>query len=189
MVLTALADTDQGKLDAQYQVLRLWEDEYKQALRIFLPDTYGTDQFLANVPQDIKLESWRGFRQDSGDPVAEGDKYLNWLGRQGASPKEKLVIFSDGLDVDEMIRLQKMFGGHTNVSDGWGTLLTNDFRGCAPGDALRPFSMVCKVVAANGRPVVKLSNNPEKATGPADEVAHYKRIFGTHGQVSQPVIV
>ncbi len=189
MVLTALADSEEGMRDAQYQVLRLWEGQYKQALRIFLPDTYGTDQFLAHVPGDIDLTSWRGMRQDSGDPISEGGKYVNWLHRHHADPKEKLVIFSDGLDVDPMIRYQKFFEGQVQTTNGWGTFLTNDFRKCAPGDALRPFSMVCKVVEANGRPVVKLSNNPEKATGPADVVEHYKRIFGVGQQESLRVVV
>ena len=54
------------------------------------------------------------------------------------------------------------------LSFGWGTLLTNDFRGLAPDDALAPFSLVCKAVSANGRPTVKLSDNPAKAIGPAD---------------------
>jgi hypothetical protein len=57
------------------------------------------------------------------------------------------------------------------VSFGWGTLLTNDFRGLVEGDALAPFSLVCKAVAANGRPTVKLSDNPEKAMGPEAEIA------------------
>ena len=72
---------------------------------------------------------------------------------------------------------------------GWGTLLTNDFRGLAPDDALAPFSLVCKAVSANGRPTVKLSDNPAKAIGPADEVARYKRVFEVGAQVAEPVLV
>ena len=75
------------------------------------------------------------------------------------------------------------------VCFGWGTLLTNDFRGLAAGDTLAPFSLVCKAVAANGRPTVKLSDNPNKAIGPADEIARYRRIFGLGHQSAQPVLV
>ncbi len=189
MVLTALANSDDEMRDAQYQVLRLWEELYEGGLRVFLPDTYGTDQFLANVPADIKLESWRGMRQDSGDPISEGNKYINWLHRKQVDPKGKLVIFSDGLDVDEMVRYQRYFDGQTNTTNGWGTLLTNDFREAAPDDSLKPFSIVCKVTEVNGRPAVKLSNNPEKATGPKEEVERYKRVFGIEGQVDRKVLV
>ena len=99
------------------------------------------------------------------------------------------MIFSDGLDVDKIKELHAQFAGKAKVSFGWGTLLTNDFRGLVPKDALAPFSLVCKAVSANGRPTVKLSDNPNKAMGPADEIARYKRVFGVGEQDAQQVIV
>ena len=39
-------------------------------------------------------------------------------------------------------------------------------------------SLVCKVSKANGRPAVKLSDNPEKVSGEAEAVARYRRVFG-----------
>jgi nicotinate phosphoribosyltransferase len=50
---------------------------------------------------------------------------------------------------------------------GWGTNLTNDFEDARRSRPTRldPISLVCKVIEANGRPAVKLSDNPEKATG------------------------
>jgi nicotinate phosphoribosyltransferase len=92
------------------------------------------------------------------------------------------VIFSDGLDVDRIEELQARFEGRCKVSFGWGTLLTNDFRGLVPDEGLAPFSLVCKAVAADGRPTVKLSDNPNKAMGPAEEIARYKRVFGVGAQ-------
>ena len=68
---------------------------------------------------------------------------------------------------------------------------TNDFVGCAPAGAdghLRPIS-VCKVAEAEGRPAVKLSDNPNKALGPPNEIERYRRIFGVAGMVKQPVEV
>ena len=76
-----------------------------------------------------------------------------------------------------------------NASFGWGTLLTNDFRGLVPNDALAPFSLVCKAVEANGKATVKLSDNPRKAMGPEDELARYKRVFGVGVQDEQEVFV
>ena len=61
--------------------------------------------------------------------------------------------------------------------------------GLAAGDALAPFSVVCKAVAANGRPTVKLSDNPNKAMGPAGEIARYKRVFGVGAQKPMEVVV
>jgi hypothetical protein len=36
---------------------------------------------------------------------------------------------------------------------------------------------------------VKLSDNPTKATGPADEVAYYRSVFGAEGQAELAVTV
>ena len=49
--------------------------------------------------------------------------------------------------------------------------------------------MICKAVSANGRPTVKLSDNPAKAIGPADQVERYKRVFGVGKQVEEAVLV
>lgn len=68
-------------------------------------------------------------------------------------------------------------------------MLTNDFRGLVPNDALAPFSVVCKAVSANGNPTVKLSDNPRKAMGPDSEIQRYKRVFGVGEQEAQDVIV
>jgi nicotinate phosphoribosyltransferase len=69
--------------------------------------------------------------------------------------------------------------------------LTNDFIGCAPdGSAdLDPISIVCKVTSVDGRPAVKLSDNPEKATGTPSEVERYLRVFGNAGRVRSAVLV
>jgi nicotinate phosphoribosyltransferase len=75
------------------------------------------------------------------------------------------------------------------VSFGWGTLLTNDFRGLINNDNLVPFSLVCKAVSANGTPTVKLSDNPLKVMGPESEVKRYQRIFDTGIQKERKLIV
>ena len=90
--------------------------------------------------------------------------------------------------MDKIAELHAQFAGRVKVSFGWGTLLTNDFTGLAE-DRLAPFSLVCKAVSANGRPTVKLSDNPNKAMGPADEIARYKRVFGVGEQAAVAVTV
>ncbi|WP_297613891.1 nicotinate phosphoribosyltransferase, partial [uncultured Roseicyclus sp.] len=164
MVYAALADSDAALARAPYDVLSDWHEEHDGNLRIILPDTYGTARFLQNAPD--WLAGWTGIRIDSGDPVTGAETAIGWWQSRGEDPREKLVIFSDGLDVDVIEALHTRFSGRVRVSFGWGTLLTNDFRGLVADDALAPFSLVCKAVAANGRPTVKLSDNPEKAMGP-----------------------
>ncbi|WP_071795819.1 nicotinate phosphoribosyltransferase [Natronohydrobacter thiooxidans] len=187
MVYAALADTDEALAQAPYQVLADWQSEHSGNLRIILPDTYGTEGFLARAPD--WLSDWTGIRIDSGDPATGAETAIRWWQSRGQDPRNKLVIFSDGLDVEKIAELHARFSGRVKVSFGWGTLLTNDFRGFAPDDGLAPFSLVCKAQSANGRPTVKLSDNPHKAMGPEDQIARYKHVFSVGKQSAQPVIV
>ena len=187
MVYAALAPDDDTLARAPYQVLADWQAEHSGNLRIILPDTYGSDGFLDNAPD--WLSDWTGIRIDSGDPATGAETAIRWWQDRGQDPREKLVIFSDGLDVDHIEELHNRFTGRVKVSFGWGTLLTNDFRGLAHDDGLAPFSLVCKAAAVNGRPTVKLSDNPNKAMGSASEIARYRRVFGTGHQEKQPVVV
>tara|TARA_Y100000815_G_scaffold186597_1_gene170299 strand:+ start:91 stop:1380 length:1290 start_codon:yes stop_codon:yes gene_type:complete len=187
MVYSALATTDDALARAPYDVLSDWHEEHDGNLRIILPDTYGTKGFLDNAPD--WLAGWTGIRIDSGDPATGAETAIDWWKARGEDPTQKLVIFSDGLDVDKIIALHHQFKGRVRPSFGWGTLLTNDFRGLVSGDRLAPFSLVCKAVSANGRPTVKLSDNPEKAMGPQTEIDRYKRVFGVGEQERMEIIV
>lgn len=216
MVLTALAPTDELKKQAQYDVLRQWGGVFPQkALRIVLSDTYGSAQFWRDMPKDLAeevAEDWRGEREDSGDPIEGAHAFVRWLMSHGISEerilKEKLVIPSDGLDVDSMCAIADALEGFIPHSNGWGTNFSNGFEGCHPrGSELavvngirlgltneqlfRGQSLVIKVESANGFGAVKLSNNIQKATGNPDDIAHYSRpeLFGVEGQISQRVLV
>ncbi|MGF0537842.1 nicotinate phosphoribosyltransferase [Agrobacterium sp. ES01] len=189
MVSAALARTDAELAAAPYDVLKDWNQLYGGNLLIVLPDAFGTASFLRNAPEWIA--DWTGFRPDSAPPIEGGEKIIDWWKKMGRDPRQKLLIFSDGLDVDAIIDTYKHFEGRVRMSFGWGTNLTNDFVGCAPQEmaSLNPISIVCKVSEANGRPAVKLSDNPRKATGDPAEVERYIKFFGSDDRVDQPVFV
>ena len=187
MVYSALAEGDAALAQARYDVLSDWHDEHDGNLRIILPDTYGTEGFLKNAPD--WLAGWTGIRIDSGDPAAAAEIAIRWWRDRGEDPRDKLIIFSDGLDAAKIAELHGQFAGRVKVSFGWGTMLTNDFKGLTSGDRLAPFSLVCKAVSANGRPTVKLSDNPNKAMGPTAEIDRYKRVFGVGEQERVEVVV
>ena len=187
MVYAALAETDAALAQAPYEVLSDWQEEHDGNLRIILPDTYGTQGFLDRAPD--WLVGWTGIRIDSGDPATAAEIALKWWADRGEDPAEKLIIFSDGLDVAKIEELHAQFNHRTRIGFGWGTMLTNDFKGLTDTDALAPFSLVCKAVSANGHPTVKLSDNPRKAMGPSEEVARYKRVFGVGEQEELEVVV
>ncbi|MEX0350952.1 MAG: nicotinate phosphoribosyltransferase [Paracoccaceae bacterium] len=187
MVYSALAESDKALAQAPYDVLSDWHDEHDGNLRIILPDTYGTSGFLDRAPD--WLAGWTGIRIDSGDPAKAAQIAIDWWKSRGEDPQKKRIIFSDGLDVDSITALHQQFSEQAMVSFGWGTLLTNDFRGLVPDNGLAPFSLVCKAVSANGRPTVKLSDNPEKAMGPESEIERYKRVFQVGAQEKIEVVV
>jgi nicotinate phosphoribosyltransferase len=215
MVLAALAPDDAALKASQYRVLELWQETYSGSLRVMLPDTFGTTQFLEGAPD--WTADWTGQRIDSKNPYAAGDEYIRWLEGRGKTPREKLIIASDALDVDDILGLHAYFDGtiadglrpsdfgsaadfldrnkwtpgrRIRLSSGWGTLLTNDFRDCDPagGNGFDPVSLICKVATAEGRPAVKLSDNYAKAVGTASEIERYRRVFGTAGVSNLPVI-
>jgi nicotinate phosphoribosyltransferase len=216
MALAALAETDEELKSSQYRVLELWQSTYQKELLIMLPDTFGTTQFLADAPDWVA--DWTGQRMDSKSPYVAGDEYIAWLRQRGRDPEKKLIIASDGLDVQDILGLHAYFSGEIlgdsspqefqsaadfldpqkwnpkrriRFSSGWGTLLTNDFRNCNPtgGRAFDPISLVCKLTDANGRPAVKLSDNYAKAMGNKDQVERYRRVFGTAGVKNVPPTV
>ncbi|WP_298808065.1 nicotinate phosphoribosyltransferase [uncultured Sphingomonas sp.] len=189
MVFAALADDDASVAAAPYRVLEEWQAHYGGNLRVVLPDAFGTKAFLDHAPDWVA--DWTGFRPDSLPPITAGEQVIDWWRARGRDPRGKLLIFSDGMDVDSIETTYRHFAGRVRMSFGWGTNLTNDFRGCDPegGHALEPISLVAKVIAANGRPAVKLSDNPSKATGDPAEIARYLRIFGEGGRTQAAVSV
>lgn len=187
MIYAALAGGDEALAKSPYDVLADWQEDYDGNLLIALPDTFTSKTFYDRAP--AWLANWTGVRVDSGDPAAGAEMAINWWRSQGQDPREKRVIFSDGLDVGQIIDLQARFRDQVNVGFGWGTLLTNDFRGLDADGRLDPFSLVCKAVRANGARTVKLSDNKHKAMGPQDAIDRYKRVFDVGEMSSTQVIV
>ena len=187
MIYSALAKSDEELANAPYQVLADWHEEHDGNLRIILPDTYGTEAFLKRAPDWLK--QWTGIRIDSGDPVEGAEAAIAWWKDKGEKPEDKLVIFSDGLDTPTIRDLHQKFNERVKVSFGWGTNLTNDFRGLVSDGSLDAFSLVCKPIKANKTPTVKLSDNLNKAMGPSEEINRYKRVFGIGQQKSFDIFV
>jgi nicotinate phosphoribosyltransferase len=189
MVFAALTDSDEELRQSPYRVLQDWQRYYGGNLLIVLPDAFGTTSFLRDAPDWVA--DWTGFRPDSAPPIEGGERIMAWWRSKGVDPKSRLLIFSDGLDVDAIEEAYRHFNGKVRMAFGWGTNLTNDFEDCAPveTDGLSAISLVCKVTTANGRPAVKLSDNPAKATGDPEEIARYLRVFGGSDRVAHAVKV
>ena len=178
------ATDDEALRRAPYAVLGDWSKLYGDNLRVLLPDTFGTTNFLAAAPDWVA--DWTGARPDSKPPVEAAEELIAWWRARGRDPREKLVILSDGMTIDSIEDSVRALRGRVKLSIGWGTALTNDFAGCLPRDRpsggqpvdFRPVSLVCKVFEVDGRPAVKLSDNPAKVMGPDAEVERYARALG-----------
>lgn len=178
MVLAGAMDTSDEAVRESYQeVMQRWYEHYGLELSVALTDTFGSEYHFQNTTKR-QAEIWKGIRQDSGDPIAFGERAIKFYQSHGIEPREKLIIFSDGLEIDTILKLYQHFKGRIKTSFGWGTNLTNDL-------GLKALSLVIKPVEANGKGLVKLSDNLAKAIGKLEDIERYKRIFGYDGNTYQ----
>lgn len=132
-----------------------WFNLYNGDIGTALTDTLTTDIFLRDLDRK-NATLYTGFRHDSGDPIAWGEKIIKKLESFGVDPKTKTLLFSDSLDFDKAQALYDHFKDKTKVSFGIGTFISND-------TFATPLNIVLKLQSVNGRNVAKLSDNPEKA--------------------------
>jgi len=154
-----------------------WREMYGWGLSVLLSDTYGSDFFFSDMTKD-DAELNKGLRQDSGNPIVLGEKAIKVYQGYGVDPISKLIVFSDGLEVEKMIKIHLHFLNRIMNTFGWGTDETNDL-------GLRPLSLVIKLVEANGHGTVKLSDNLNKAIGRPEDVTRFKRIFGYTNEAAE----
>jgi nicotinate phosphoribosyltransferase len=154
---------------AQKRALHVWLQEYGTDLGIALTDTFTSNAFFEDFDVVLARE-FAGVRHDSGDPIEFGENVIKHYQKLGIDPHSKVIIFSDGLDIPEAVRIFKHFVGRIGVSFGIGTNLTNDLG----RDAL---NIVIKLLECNGVPVVKLSDNIGKAMGDPDMVAEVRAAY------------
>ena len=135
--------------------LYAWNTVYAGKLGIALSDTVTFDQFLRDF--DLALASlFTGTRHDSGDPEVWAQKLIAHYKKLGLNPYTKTAAFTDGLSVEKAIALWENFGSQIRCSFGIGTSLTNDL-------GPKPLSIVMKMTECNGVPLIKISDEPEKA--------------------------
>ncbi len=142
--------------DAQRAALEGWVREFRGRLGIALTDCYAMDAFIRDFSDPYFGKLYDGLRHDSGSPQVWGEKAIAMYLEMGIDPRTKTLVFSDGLTFPKMVELYRAFHGQTRISFGIGTNLTNDV-----GNT--PLDMVIKMVAANGKPVAKISDEPGKS--------------------------
>ena len=165
-----------GPQEANFIAMKDWSDVYQADLGIFLYDTFGWKAFENNFTK-YHANLFDGLRVDSGDNIQQ----FRWIQKKyrsfGIDPKNKSVVFSNGLDIDDAIFLNKKLGEDMKVSFGIGTKLT-----CNIPD-VKPMNIVIKAVSARltekkyWNHCVKISNDEGKHCGNPETVKIYKQLL------------
>ncbi len=129
-----------GPQMANNLAMKVWASTYRGALGTFLYDTYGWRIFSLNFSEDY-ANMFKGLRVDSGDNYKELDLILDKYRSLKIDPSTKQIVFSNGLNVDEAIAIQRYAAGKCLPSFGIGTHFTNDF------DGVKPMNIVIKLIA------------------------------------------
>lgn len=166
-----------GPQMANHIAMKAWSNTYRGALGTFLYDTYGWDIFSLNFSEDY-ANMFKGLRVDSGDNREQLQKIVDKYRSLGIDPLSKQVIFSNALDTDEAIALQRYASEFCKPSFGIGTHFTNDLPG------IRPRNIVIKLTAAKitemwpwFNDTCKLSEDRGKYSGDKDVVERFKEIL------------
>lgn len=159
-----------------------WRHTFHGALGTYLYDTYGFDAFARNFNKDF-ANSFDGLRIDSGDNFEQFKKICDKYNSLGINPKEKTIIFSNALSIDDACKIQQTLGkDFPKISYGIGTAWTNDWSGIA--DEIKPMNIVIKLLAIKENnnyeffsDTCKISEDKGKHTGREDVVEMYKKIL------------
>jgi len=145
--------------------LDAWVKEYGVLNGTALTDAITTDCFLKDF-QLTYATLFSGVRHDSGDPFDWGDKMIKHYESLGIDPKQKTLLFSDGLDFEKADKLHSYFDGRIKVAFGIGTYISNDTK-------IHALNIVMKTTYCNGMDVAKISDTPGKGMCKNPDYVHY----------------
>lgn len=142
-----------------------WTQIYGVLNGIFLTDTI-TDK-MCRMDMDFKFaSSFKGVRNDSGDPIEWGENWIKHYEKLGIDPKTKTLLFSNSLDFKRADEIYRHFAGRVNAAFGIGTYLSND-------TFVNPFNIVMKMTTCNGHPVAKISDDAGKGMCKSEEFVNF----------------
>ena len=164
-----------GPQMANHMAMDAWRHTFRGALGTFLYDSFGWDIFSMNFSEDF-ANLFKGLRIDSGDNHEQLMKIAAKYEQLGIDPRSKQVIFSNALDTDRAIAIQRYAVDYCQPSFGIGTHFTNDFEG------IKPRNIVIKLVAVKiteswtfYNDTCKLSEDKGKHTGKPEVIERFKK--------------
>lgn len=166
-----------GPQMANHIAMRAWSNTYRGALGTFLYDTYGWRIFSLNFSEDF-ANMFKGLRVDSGDNREQLDLITAKYRSLNIDPATKQIVFSNALDTDTAIELQRYAEGRCRPSFGIGTHFTNDF------DGIEPMNIVIKLTSVKITEswpfycsTCKLSEDHGKYTGDSETIRTFMTLL------------
>jgi nicotinate phosphoribosyltransferase len=159
-----------GYRRATPEMLKAWVKVYEGELGVALPDTFTTSVFL-NDFNTLYAKLFDGARWDSGDWKWFTALMVGHWKQLRIDPETKAIVYSDALNDDRAIEIQKYAKNLVRPRFGIGTFLTNDV-------GHTPLNIVIKLTKCDGHHAVKLSDSPGKELGNPEAVAHCKYNLG-----------
>lgn len=166
-----------GPQMANHIAMDSWRNTFRGALGTYLYDAFGWDIFSMNFSEDF-AHMFKGLRVDSGDNFEQLDKIVAKYKSLNIDSRTKQVIFSNGLNTDEAIEIQKYAENKCQPSFGIGTHFTNDFPG------VKPMNIVIKLTASKiteswkfYNETCKLSEEYGKYTGKPEVIKRFLEIL------------
>ncbi len=187
MGIVALHNDDEKQMvESVWEWRRKWAEFYGYDLSVCLTDTFGSEWYFKNCPEDIA--HMYSVREDSAVNLFEyTDRYLELCKKFKIHSNDKVLVHSNGLTALKIVNIANYKPNEINKVYGQGTDLS-----CDVGNDYKHLSIVIKLtkVFVNGNWIdtVKLSDNLAKAIGPKDQIERYKRIFGYTNQLSETQI-
>jgi nicotinate phosphoribosyltransferase len=125
-VITALSEPDEtNMLNAQYEFMRKWNKFYGYDLSVGLTDTFGSDSFFKNCPEDIA--NMYSFREDSSTNIYKyTNDVLDLYKKFNINHNEKVIVHSNGLDIGKVLDINSFSQNKINKVYGIDTVKLSD---------------------------------------------------------------
>ncbi len=162
-----------GPQMANHIAMNSWRNTFRGALGTYLYDSFGWEIFSLNFSEDF-ANLFKGLRVDSGDNYEQLHKIVDKYKSLGIDSRTKQVVFSNALDTDSAIAIQKYASQYCQPSFGIGTHFTNDF------EQVEPMNIVIKLVAVKiteswtfYNDTCKISEDDGKHTGKPEVIKRF----------------
>lgn len=174
-----------GVFEANYQVMKKWNETFNGYLGIFLCDCFGEKAYFNNINRQA-LMLFDGIRIDSGEEIDQMNKHSKKYMEYGIDPKSKSIVFSNALNGEKAIKIHKEVNGAMKDSYGIGTWFCCNFDKTAHCEELdvKHKNIVIKLVGFrysnkhDWHDCVKLSCDKGKTLGNKEKCEYLLKVLG-----------